>query len=155
MNMANTLCLNEYRALGLCDIEQSVEMALDLACTLPQSIPTGMMAYGNLPLMTVRNCPVKASIGCQKCKRQGVLYDRMKEPLRVLCYDNKRYCEIHNPHPLFLADRLPELSFAAFLSLYFVDETPEQCAQVIHAYQTGAKAPQSGFTRGHCYKHIP
>ena len=53
----------------------SFELTIDEANQI-NSEDTGIIAYGRLPLMLTRNCPVKNNIGCEKCRKTA--FDRQK-----------------------------------------------------------------------------
>ena len=105
----------------------------------------GMFAYGRQPLMLMRNCPVRAAIGCDGCGKRGSITDRKGVTFPVQCRGG--CAELLNSVPLYLADRLTELDEWPFLYLHFTDETPERVAQVVDEYRRGGTPPRA-FTRG-------
>ena len=111
----------------------------------------GVLAYGKLPLMITRNCPVKNRIGCEACKKQGVLTDRKGFRFPVKCTPYP-CVEILNPLPLMLSDRLHEFT-ADYFHFYFTDETSEQVSQVLLQYETAAP-PSGKYTRGLYYRGV-
>lgn len=105
----------------------------------------GAFVYGRQPLMLLRNCPVKATIGCAACGGRGELVDRKGVKFPVMCHG---VCsELYNSVPLYLADRDRWRSFP-FAYLHFTDETPDRVAQVLREYREGGIPPETGFTRG-------
>ena len=107
--------------------------------------------------MTFRNCPVKARIGCKNCRRQGYLTDRkgVKFPIRCPEYKkNQGESELLNSVPLYLADRIDELKGFKFITLWFNDESREQCAAVAAEYKNGSKKSPEAFTRGLYYRKV-
>jgi len=111
-----------------------------------------MLAYGHLPLMITRNCPVKLEKDCAGCTGSTKMYDRLGNGFTVGCGGTKRMTEVLNHVPLYLADRLPELTGISFLTLYFTGETQQECARLIYEYQHGAK--RENITRGLYYRNI-
>lgn len=106
----------------------------------------GLFAYGRQPLMLLRNCPVKAAAGCAACGGTGHrLIDRKGAAFPIMCSGG--CAELLNSVPLYLADRLAELSPYAFYYLHFTDESPDRVAQVIREYREGGNPP-AAFTRG-------
>lgn len=106
---------------------------------------TGIVAYGSLPLMLTRNCPVKNRIGCEKCGKKGTLTDRKGYRFPVRC--SPYPCvEIFNPVPLILSDRLDEIH-TDFIHFYFTDESREEVNNIVNLYKNHTK-PTGKYTRG-------
>ncbi len=105
---------------------------------------TLLFAYGRLPVMLVRNCPMGGQKGCGDCKaggKGGVLRDRKETEFPLIC--RQGHAELLNSCPVWTADKptsLPRL-------LYFTVETREETADVLAAYQSGRPA-DGAFTRG-------
>lgn len=111
----------------------------------------GFIAYGNIPLMLTRNCPVKNSIGCEKCRKNGGLTDRKGVTFPVAC--SQYPCvEVLNSVPIYLAERMAEFH-ADFAHFYFSKESREQVEKIISLYENGAKAPFD-YTRGLYYRGV-
>lgn len=105
-----------------------------------------------LPLMTVRNCPVKSFVGCARCKKgENFLTDRRGEILYTSCAYG--CSEILNPVPLFMGDRLSELRGLDFIELRFSTESPEECGKLFETYRSGGEF-HGKFTRGLLYKTV-
>lgn len=109
-------------------------------------IPVGAPAYGHLPLMLLRCCPLKSGNrrNCGDCAGSGTLTDRKGEMFSVAC--DGGCSELFNPHVLWMADRMESLSGFDFILFAFTSETPRRCGEVIRAYRQGGPPP-SGFTR--------
>lgn len=106
---------------------------------------TGIIVYGKMPLMLTRNCPIKNSIGCYECARQGKLTDRKGYEFEVLC--SKYPCvEMLNTHPIYMLDRLREVK-TDFVHFYFSTETADEVSHIIDLYKKGRK-PDFKYTRG-------
>lgn len=149
LNCLNTPCAEQLHLLGLSELTLSFEGELKEIRTVQVDIPTGIIAYGYLPLMLMKSCPIKAKISCNDCTAS--LVDRLSTFFPVYCH-NKRYIEVLNSTPLYLADRQHELPFD-FLTLYFTNETEQQVANIIDSYT--AKTPSAEqFTRGLYYRTI-
>ena len=111
----------------------------------------GFIAYGNIPLMLTRNCPVKNSIGCEKCRKNGGLTDRKGVIFPVVC--SPYPCvEVLNSVPIYLAERMAEFH-ADFAHFYFSKESREQVEKIISLYENEAKAPFD-YTRGLYYRGV-
>lgn len=106
---------------------------------------TGIIAYGYVPLMLTRNCPVKASIGCYECNKQGRLTDRKGYEFPVICTDYP-CVEILNSVPIYMLDRIDEIK-TDFAHFYFSTESVKDVEKIIHMSETGEK-PDFKYTRG-------
>ena len=151
LNIANSLALKEYAELGLEDAVVSFELSQARVRTLGDYLPHGIFAYGRLPLMVTRNCPIKLK-GCKNCKQYGVLKDRKGETFEVRC-TQRQYSEIFNGKPLYLADRWDEWNSFAFGLLYFTGETAEEIDSIIRAYSENHEK-REGITRGLYYRNV-
>lgn len=106
---------------------------------------TGIIVYGKMPLMLTRNCPIKNSIGCYECAKQGILTDRKGYAFEVIC--SKYPCvELLNTHPIYMLDRLREVR-TDFIHFYFSTETADEVSHIIDLYEKGGK-PDFKYTRG-------
>lgn len=158
LNLTNSYALQAAIETGITDTELSFELSLSQAKNLNCGIPCGIIAYGSLPLMAFRNCPVRAQIGCNKCDRNRTLTDRKGVSFAVRCAPDaigSGVSELYNSVPLYLADRLEELNGLSFLTLWFTEETPEQCKNIARDY-TGQKSavPPKDYTRGLYYRTV-
>lgn len=133
LNITNSDSLLELKNLGLKDTEISFETENFRIKKLKSYIPFGIIAYGYLPLMTYRSCPIKAAIGCEKCNRNSYLTDRMGTKFKVQC-NKKGIIELFNSVPLYLADKLEEFENISFLTLYFTNESKEDCLKIAKEY---------------------
>ena len=114
------------------------------------SVPDkGVIAYGRLPLMITRNCPIKNHLGCNNCT--GILTDRKGFDFPVLC--SKYPCvEILNSTVLYMGDRQNEIN-ADFLHFYFTTETKSQVEKIISSFESGAPLYEK-YTRGLYYRGV-
>ena len=149
LNAMNAESLEALREMGLASAMISAEMTLRQAEKLHKPLPTGLFAYGRLPMMLTRNCP--AASDCAHCTRSAYLTDRKGIRFPVRCAGAAS--EVLNSVPLYLGDRKKELSAFDFLYLSFTDETPEQVQEILKAYRKETPAPQ-GITRGLYYRGV-
>ena len=136
LNLTNSTAVAEYARLGLADSELSIELAMHQAKTVVRGMPLGLVAYGYLPLMYTRSCPIRGAKGCGSCTGRGVLTDRMGNRFTVDCVD-RRHSRLLNMVPLSLSDRMADLRGLDFATLYFTHETAEECLQVLQAFRSG------------------
>jgi putative protease len=112
---------------------------------------TGIIAYGKLPLMITRNCPVKNNIGCENCRKNGSLTDRKGYKFDVKC--SPYPCvEIFNPLPIYLGDRIKEIK-TDFIHFYFTDESAQQVSVIIDSFKNQLPPPIK-HTRGLYYRGV-
>ncbi len=149
LNVFNSQSLQVVADLGITKQTVSHELSLDSISVLQSRIPLGLFAYGRLPLMLLRNCPVKNGGDCSTCT--GEIVDRKDIHFPLQCESG--CTELLNSAPLWLADRLQEISNIDDLFLSFTDETPEQTEAIIKSYVTGGEPPRK-YTRGNYYKGV-
>jgi len=157
MNVTNRYSLEQLKELGMEECELSFELPLQGAKQLAASARCGLIAYGMLPLMAFRNCPVKSRIGCKACNRKASLTDRMGISFPVRCPEHNKFSgesELLNSVPLYLADRKNELFGFDFLTLWFTDENSRLCAEIAATYKKGNKNTPDKFTRGLYYRTV-
>ncbi len=131
LNITNTEAARQFRSPVL-----SFELTLSGANGI-NTEDTGIVAYGRLPLMLTRNCPVKNRIGCEACGKNGALTDRKGYKFPVKC--SPYPCvEILNPVPLVLSDRLGGIK-TDFIHFYFTDETKSEVYDIVNLYKNGEK----------------
>lgn len=152
LNIINSPAAQQAAALGCDEITLSFECERNAARNIDSPVPIGVIAYGRLPLMLLRNCPGKTAAGCGDCRGINHITDRRGEDFPLQC-QNRQYTHLLNPRPLLLCDRLPEWDFCDFLTLRFTTETPAECDAILEMYQTGA-TPAGSFTRGLYYRTL-
>ncbi len=138
LNITNTVSLQEYHSLGLCDATLSFELTKEAAQGMGGNCPRGVMVYGRMPLMRLRACPLKKGSACGACNGQGSLTDRKGITFPLGCA-NRQFTTLYNSVPLYLGDK--HLPFD-FMVAEFTDESPGRCAQVVKWIQTGEKFDQ-------------
>lgn len=151
LNITNALAAEYSRELGAEALVLSTELTLRQAQAINTLCPTGLLAYGHLPLMKLRNCPAKSMVGCVQCKGDEGLADRLGNRFPLLCAD-REYASLINCVPLYTAHK-PEFSRMDFGILCFTKETPSQCAAILSAYRQ-ALPPEGKFTLGSYAKGV-
>jgi len=144
LNHTNSLA---FEQLGLQGAVVSAELKLTQIAGLRTGLKLGLYAYGHLPLMQMRNCP----LSCESCSGHGQILDRRGEAFDVLCDQNCAY--LLNPRPIWMADRLNEIKNVDFITLNFTVEDKNECEAVISAYAKGEKCAGL-FTRGAYYEGV-
>lgn len=153
LNITNSLSLKHYHQLGLKEAVLSFELSIPRARDIDKNImPTGLIAYGRLPLMVTRNCPLRASRGCKNCNEHNrFLQDRTGAKYKVVCH-GKQFVEILNEVPLYLGDKKEDLRYYDFVVLSFTDEDATQVNTIIDDYKNGEK--KQNVTRGLYYRNV-
>lgn len=150
-NIFNTFSLDEFERLGFTDAVLSTELKLTQCAALGGHLPRGVFAYGRLPLMQTRNCPVKNGTTCAQCRKHGFLTDRMGVKFPVEC--TPFASTLLNSVPVVESDKREQFEFADFSLLWFTTETKNECEKILESYRRG-DAPQGEFTRGLLYRGV-
>lgn len=152
LNICNSESLSYFSNLGADMLTLSAEIKMEDAKSLCSPIPKGILAYGRIPLMITKNCPLKNGRTCKECDKKGIITDRKNIDFPIECRGGKAV-ELLNSTPLFLADKKEDLNAFDFILLWFTDESKEEITEVIDAYINGGTAPKD-FTRGLYYKNL-
>ena len=150
LNILNSFSLEELRRLGLADGTLSFELNMNAARGIAGTLPRGIIAYGYLPLMTMRACPAQSKGGCGKCGGVSQLTDRMGIDFPLICH-RRHYVTLLNSRPLHMAEKLP--SGFDFMTLFFTTETKDQCREIIADYTLG-RAFSGERTKGLYYREL-
>ena len=137
------------RQMGFSKIILSYEMTNDMINSMQSDLPTVFFAYGRLPLMVTKNCPVSFS-GCQNCNKDRKITDRKGISFPVRCRFG--YSEIYGDRPVWLGDKL-HLANADFALLYFTNETKERAQRVLDMYRNKQECDVP-FTRGMFFRGV-
>lgn len=151
LNVFNSSTLSQLQKAGCADALLSCELTNSQIASLTGDLPRGIFAYGKIPLMLTRACPVKSTRSCAECGGKSELVDRTGAAFPVVCSNG--CCEILNCRALYLADRLNEISGVDYRLLYFTNEPKSECARIISSYQSGA-SPEGEFTRGLFFRGV-
>lgn len=149
LNCTNSNTADFFRVEGIEDIILSPELTVKRINNISSEIKKGILAYGYLPLMINRRCPINNGKPCntKNCGRQ--ITDRLGNKLDVICYENM--VEILNSEPLILSDKLSDFD-TDFFVLWFTVEA--EINPVIEAYRNGEKMNIKKFTRGLYYRGV-
>ncbi len=149
LNLANSESLATAHGLGVCAALISAEQPIEEVKAISAVMPRGIVAYGNIPLMLFKNCPIKNGKACKNCDKNGVITDRLGVEFPVRC--RMGYSELLNSLPIWLADRKSELAGIDFCLLYFTREDSRRVSEVLYAYKNGL-SPDTKHTRGLYYR---
>jgi len=148
LNITNSESAKEYFDLGLESETLSFELTMRRAEDLCGR-NTGIIAYGRLPFMIMKNC-IKGGNGqiCERKGRTAVLTDRMRKDFLLTCEFGCRN-RLWNADVLWLADK--KLPSFGFIRLIFTDETAKTAERIIEAYTGAESEPPANMTRGRYY----
>ncbi len=152
LNVLNRLSLTCLKMLGVKEADISVESSFANTNKLAPVIPTGVLGYGHIPLMSFRNCPVKSESGCMGCSGVSRMTDRMNVEFEVKCM-GKMYSELLNPNALYVGDRRDEVYGISHFSLLFTTENEESCRRILTTFINGGEYTGK-YTRGLYYKEL-
>ncbi len=148
LNIANSLSVNAADSIGADMITLSTELTLSQMKGIQKSVPTGILAYGKMPVMITRNCP--SGTHCKgKDKKGCTITDRKGVSFEVVCREGMS--EILNSQPIYLGDKPEDLKKHDFLIMYFTTEESSRITEVLKDYKGMGEYPPVSFTRG-CYR---
>ena len=133
LNIVNSDALAAYSEMGVSETVLSPEMPLSAVSALSGDTRVGLFAYGYLPLMLLRSCPVRAAIGCEKCGGRGEITDRYGIKFKVTCR-NRVYSELLNSVPHYVGDKRIPVDFAL---LSFTLESRQECERIFDTFVKG------------------
>lgn len=151
LNVFNSRSVEVLESLNVKSVALSPELTLSQIEKIGGNVERGIIAYGRLPLMLVRNCPIKNVKSCTECKGKAFLTDRMGIKFPVEC--KGYYREILNSRAIYMGDRLDEIKNVDFITFLFTREKRENVDAVLDAYRKGKKA-KGDFTRGLYYRGV-
>ncbi len=150
MNILNSRSAQLCKDFGFSDITVSIEGKHDILAAINSPVPKGLLAYGKIPLMLMRRCPIANGNPCGKktifgegesCG--GTISDRRGNRLEVLCGGNS--VEVLNPDVLIMSDKREVMQSFDFCILKFTTET--ELAPIYNMYMKNGK-PKDKLTRG-------
>ena len=151
LNVFNSQAAGVYEQLGARDIEVSFELKAEQIKKMGGNVKRGIVGYGYLPLMIMRNCPNKNGYGCKKCGGRSTITDRMGNKFTLMCING--CTELFNYVPLVLSDKQEKFRNVDFMNLRFTYETPQECERVFKAYLNGEK-PVGECTAGLYFRGV-
>jgi len=166
LNIYNSAALSFWKKEGLASACASFELRDAQLRDLSKSLPCEAIVYGRLPLMITENCLNANESGCRYFKERPVsvpadgacasapeLTDRRGEHFPVLRAWGCR-SEIENGKILYLADKARDWQSLGlrYACLRFTTESPEDCVQMLRAYQGEAVDAPENITRGLFYR---
>lgn len=127
LNVLNSLTIDTLKSLNCVDSIVSFELKISQIQNLRNTIPIGMEVYGKLPLMLVRNCPIKNEVSCKRCRHY--ISDRTNRKFAVYCSNG--YSEVFNAETMSIADKLDSVNNVNYYVLSFLEETSDEVVKIL------------------------
>lgn len=127
----------------------SVELSEKQIKAINSSKPKGIYAYGKLPLMILRNCPIMANNGCKNCNH--TITDRKNIDFKIYCEDG--VTQMINNRPIYLGDKPNVYKNLDFILLSFTDEDVLEVEQIIYKFNQNSEYSKP-YTRGLYFKGV-
>lgn len=146
LNITNSLSLAEYQKMGLQNACLSFELSLPQVRDMVRTMPTTLICYGRLPLMTFKNCVISQRGSCINHTGFEKMRDRKGHTFLLSC---RPECgnTLFNSIPLYLESHMLQ-GFEDIDKRYdFTDETPAQVRDILHKKICG-ETPDGQFTKG-------
>lgn len=126
-----------------------------------ENVETELIGYGRIPLMIMKNCPVKAMGKCQSNKDVYSLRDRKNMEFPIICQKGCR-AMLLNSKPIYTADIIEEIirTNVNAIRLDFTVESPQECKDIVNKYIRAlagdiiAPMEENTFTRGHLRRGV-
>ena len=120
-----------------------------------------VIGYGYIPLMIMKNCPVKAMGECAHGKNSYILRDKKGMEFRVMCANDCRAILL-NSKPIFIADIIESVKKCGVdsIRLNFTVEKSGQCGKIVSVYRAALEGEriepmaENTFTRGHLKRGV-
>ncbi|MCD7783972.1 MAG: U32 family peptidase [Oscillospiraceae bacterium] len=154
LNITNSLSADEYALDGLSALTLSFELKAGQLSGIRTAVPKGAILYGNLPLMVLANCPIKAETGCRNCHR--TLTDRTGTTFPVKCrmHEGEDYNELLNSKNLYLPDKQSYFDID-FGILMFTEESAEEVKEILEDYKAGiSRRDGKEYTNGLYFRGV-
>lgn len=162
LNIYNSLTANEFSSLECVTLSPELNLHdIKGAVKHITEVETELICYGYIPLMVMKNCPVKAMGRCQNGKCTYKLRDRKGIEFPVICTEGCK-AVLLNSKPVYTADIIDEIKNTKVncIRLNFTIENPSECVDILDMYKKaldGKKQPTlpgNTFTRGHLKRGV-
>lgn len=146
LNVTNSFSLEWFREFGVCDIETSFELTANEIGDLKGIVKRGIISFGRLPLMLMRNCPIENEMGrCMRCKKIKTIRDRRGFEFPLVCEFG--CTELLNSVQLDVRNEIQNFKNIDFTVLRFSVENYVENGENFLTFNSFGKL-SDGFTRG-------
>lgn len=143
MNIINSYAADAAERYGFSQLTLSFEGTAQQLADISCNVPKGILAYGRLPLMAMRRCPIADGKVCGGSPCGRSIRDRRGNEMPLLCGGGT--VELLNPDLLIMSDRQKTLMQFDFALLKFTTE--RELKPVVDMYLGNGK-PEGSLTRG-------
>lgn len=165
LNAFNSDTMRVLAGMGAQRVTLSPECTLLEAERLAKAGPAEFIARGNVPLMTLRHCPIRAEKGldergrehCALCGRKGTaLTDRKGEKLALSPYHARTGCrmQVRQGRTYSALEEMPRIMEAGFAAVRVIGTRQELLQAKAAARGHGAEKKREATTFGHLYKGV-
>ncbi len=165
LNVCNSLTVDYLSKNGVVTLSPELNLREIEELLRYTNAETEVIAYGRMPLMVMKNCPVNAQGKCQNGKQVYSLRDRKRRVMPIICEGERGKCKavLLNSVPIYMADKAEDIKRLKIncVRLLFTVENFSQCVKIIDEYKRafadGEKLdapPENTFTRGHFYRGV-
>ena len=150
LNVTNSEALRLLSDMHLHSQTVSFELSAQRINEINSNIPLSIIAYGRVPLMRYRACPIRVSVGCNKCLGNGEIKDRYGNTFPVECND-RMTSSLLNSVPIYIFDKaIPRSDITIY---WFTTEDEEKIEKIIRISNEKAK-PDFDRTTGLYYREV-
>lgn len=162
LNIFNSLTANAFDSLKCVTLSPELNLhEISDIVNHTENVETEIIGYGRIPLMIMRNCPIKAMGKCQKNSDIYSLRDRKNMEFPIICQKGCRAILL-NSKPVFTADIIEEITNTNVnaIRLDFTVESPQECKDIVNKYTRALAGDvitpmeENTFTRGHLRRGV-
>lgn len=150
LHVTNPIAVQHWARNGARLLTLSPELMLEDMAVLQSPVPVTMLAYGHMPVMLTRACPLHNVHTCENCEKQGLLVDRKNMEIPLRCEGPAGVRTIYNPVPIYMGDKVQQIP-TEYLTIYFTIESEEEVTRVMDVFCKGEPL-DTAFTRGLYFK---
>lgn len=165
LNVFNRMTAQRLLDMGAKRVTASAECTLNEAERLAKVVPVEFIVQGNVPLMTLRHCPIRTEAGldetgrenCRLCGRCGTyLTDRKGEKLQLIPYHAKTGCrmQVYATQVFSALQEMPRIRKAGFAAVRVIGTRQELMRIKAAAENDSAKIDKRPQSFGHLYKGV-
>ncbi|MBR0365204.1 MAG: U32 family peptidase, partial [Clostridia bacterium] len=148
LNVYNSLTVHELSGLKCVTLSPELDLREIGEVVKNADTEVEVIGYGYIPLMLMKNCPIKALGKCQRGRREYFLRDRKGIEFPMLCQTDKDggcRSELLNSRPIYTADIIESIrqTGADSVRLIFTVEDTPKCREIINEYMDALDGKKS------------
>lgn len=152
LNVFNTQTIEYMKSLGFESTDVSFELTIEQINRLGGSLQRGAVVYGHLPLMLMRNCPVKNGVAsCKECGGKRYITDRKDISFPLRCENG--CTQLFNSVPVYMGDKLEQFKSIDYFTMLFTVENYVERVEKLAIMGNHEPFPDQ-FTRGLYYRGV-